>query len=165
MDKFITSNIEKFNVRRAKNTDDLVMNIVKKYEIVDSIKKLDKLIPERSYGAVWKAVKRLNDMGDIIVKEIYDEIAGVRKKMIFMNQGIIDRYLNEHKITSTVNKVPDYHANLDELFKMLMREPEKNDPDADDAQIYILDKLKAMGVSISDMDMLEKRAKELMKNE
>lgn len=83
------TNIEKYKDQRASETDKIVLNTLKKRKFVDSIKKLSIIIPDKSYGAVYKSIKRLNESGKIKIKEYLDREAGVKKKAIALDSAIL----------------------------------------------------------------------------
>lgn len=159
IEKYATNIHEHYNIPRALSSNEKVLKVIKRYKVFKSINALNNEIVELSYGAVWKTVERLQKKDEIIIEKFIDE--NKRKNtLIFIDSETRDEYMKSLKeILPGKNKIPDYHIKLDDLFKLLLKAPEKENLDTDKAQLYILDKLEELGISINEMDILEKRSK------
>ena len=93
---------EHYNIPRAKSSNEKILAIIKKYKMLRSINEVNEKIPDLTYGAVWKAIKRLNDKHEIIVEKIIDE-NNRKATLVFIDEKTRDEYMNSINNTADIN--------------------------------------------------------------
>lgn len=176
------SSIEKYNRQRALKSNQEILQIIQRKKVVKSINKLTKYT-DLSYGAIWKAVQRLELSGQIIIVKITDE-NDREKTVIFSDENAKDDYL-QSKI-SNISKFEVVHLSdlvrktyLEELFHILLgnREEYINDfkeilikngiiidgePNVYGYQDTIIDVIeKIMKIDVSSIRMLKDKSNDI----